>query len=229
MANDTEHKKGKRPISGGTTKEWVVSSIVGVVSGITAAAAAIRSGFNDDAKNMPGIADYIDSQGTKQDGLTTTHTQQLAATDLKYKGHPEKSAELQREIRMLKKIHVQDKINLFEKGYGIASTGIKGLTKGTYDRFMRLGGSNTGEVLFKGASVAVVIGVGMYNLLTSIATRKKAREIEDLIVDKVLEEPMAKVEEAHRAMHAEPETKVTQVANHERLQAANAPEMAIRA
>jgi len=228
VTEETKQKKNERPTlkSGGTTREWVISTLAGMVSGLVAAGAAIRREFNDEVKSLPGMADYVDSKGKNQPGLTTTHTSDLIKADLEFKGQPDKSSLLQKRIRELKSLHVQDKINLFEKDYGIASSGIGGITKGSYQRLMRLGGSNIGEVLFKGASIAIVVGVGVYNLLTSIATRKKTREIEDLILDKVLEEPAIKMETAHRALHAEPSSKVSQVERHDRLQVTNSPALA---
>ncbi len=233
MTDETKQKPDKANRNyGGGAKEWVVSTIAGVLSGAVAAGAAIRNEFSALAKLLPGIADFKDeASNTKEPGLTSKLEEKLYKVDLEHYQKEGTNWKMHAEQKhALKKQYAKDVVEILEKKYNMSSKGLTGLLKGTYERYWHIGdNTKKNDVIFKGITIATVIGVGTYNLLTSIATRKKAREIEDLILDKVLEEPMAKVEAAHRAMHAEPENKVTHVATHERLQAANAREMTVRA
>jgi hypothetical protein len=235
VTDETEQKKPQRPTkkTGGTAREWVVSTVVGMGSGLVAVTAAIRREFNGEVQNWPGMKG--------PDGLTAKYQFLLDKCDDHYAKLTTKDwhghvAEKARIKDAFEKQFIDD---FLLKTHGIVTEGArsnnifvkaKDAAYGTYQRIKHLGESNRKlDVWFKGGSVAIIVGVGTYNLLTSIATRKKAREIEDLILDKVLEEPAKKMEAAHRAMHAEPDTKISDVARHERLQAANAPEVAVRA
>lgn len=91
---------------------------------------------------------------------------------------------------------------------------------GTYQRHEHLGTSNKRlDVWYKAAAIATILGVGAYNLLTSIATRRKTREIEDLLIDRVLKIPENTVAtiEAHEAKQQQARSHVTDVQHERRL------------
>jgi hypothetical protein len=255
VIDEKEQKKDQRPAtkSGGTTTELIVSTVAGLVSGLVASGDAIRSEFLEEVKMRSGLADFtipeaeaqrfldkgfrpldkptIDGkEHIKLEGLVNRHARELTEANVRHLGRPTNWFENAIEIRGMKKAYAQKSAQFILEEYGEHVSGWRGLLKGTFRQFpVSLGDKTRNQVMFKGITFATIIGVGVYNLLTSIATRKKAREIEDLILDKVLEEPAMKMEAAHRALHAEPSSKVSQVERKERLNAAKEPEVAVRA
>lgn len=250
MNNEKEHKPNKRSAvsRGSNVQEFAISTVAGLVSGVVAAGAAIRKEFNDEIKNMPGIATYelsgeaaqaeknlgmkviseVDGV-TKFKGLFAEHQEALLAHDVE-QFNSQRSWIKSAEIKAASKAaFAKDKADFLLRVMKIHTTGIKGFTVGTYQRLINIGRGDRGIIAFTGLSTAAVVGVGMYNLLTSIATRAKTREIEDLILDKVLENPASTVPAETHIPLTKPEHAVTQVASHERLSVANGAEMNMRA
>lgn len=192
-----------------TAWEWGISTVVGLVSGLLAAGAAIRKEFNDEVKNWPGMAG--------ENGLIKKYERLFNQCDLDYAGKPEQWREHAQAKRVLKTdLNKEFVTDFLKKRHGIESEGfLKGGIYGTYQRSLHLGTSNRKiDVWFKGLSIATIIGVGFYNLVTSIATRKKARQIEDLILEKASAPVNVKVIESDSS--GRPTHMVTQVEGHER-------------
>jgi hypothetical protein len=121
-------------------------------------------------------------------GLSSMHEKALFDHDLKL-ARGQISPEAHRTgKRDFKTDFAKRRAELLENTYGIRSKGFwNGTVLGTWDRLRELGKStDRWTVGFAGISAAAVVGVTVYNLLTSIATRKKAREIEDILLDKAL-------------------------------------------
>ncbi len=191
-----------------TLYEFAISTAVGLLSGVLAAGAAIRKEFNDEVKNWPGMAG--------ENGLIKKYEKLFNKCDLDYAHKPENWKQHALEKRDLKIQYDKEFVTKFLKErHGIESEGFfKGGVYGTYQRSMHLGTSNKKlDVWFKGLSVAAIVGVGFYNLVTSIATRKKARQIEDLILDKANEPVHMTVVNSE---NGQPTHLVTQVEGHER-------------
>lgn len=198
--NETQQHNAQHPVAlvrpqRDTMVEWMISSATGLVSGLIAAGVAIRREFESEVSQWPGM--------TGEHGLTKKYQRLFDDCDTKYAGKPELWREHATEKATLKNNFLKEFEQDFLKGrYGIESEGFfKGTLYGTYQRSRHLGTSNKKlDVWFKGASVATIIGVGFYNLVTSIATRKKARQIEDLILDKATttDQPAPEATASHR-------------------------------
>lgn len=184
--------------------ELIISSVAGVVSGLIAAAASIRREFNSEVTHWPG-----------GDALTKEYQKLFNDLDNNFYGKPDQWRDHAIQKGELKSAYDKKFTRdfLYQK-HGIQTEGaiegasiwqnIKMSVYGTYQRHEHLGKSNKRlDVWYKAIAVASIIGVGAYNLLTSIATRQKTRQIEDLILDRVLETPEVK---EHREV-VEDETK----------------------
>ena len=252
MTEETKQKKNERPTlkSGGTTRELVASTVAGLVSGAVASGDAIRQEFLEEVKMRSGLADFVLPEAeakrfldkgfnklnrrgehtrvagdpVRLEGLVNRHARELTEANLKHLGQPTNWYKNGMEIRSIKSSYAKKIADFVLEEYGEHTSGWRGLLKGTFRQFpISLGDNTRNKVAFKGITFATIIGVGVYNLLTSIATRKKAREIEDLILDKVLAEPVVVTPTVEGQPHtAQPHTKVSHIASHDRLQAANA-------
>jgi hypothetical protein len=229
-----------------TWYEIAFSTVIGAISGIIAGGAAVRKEFNDEFEHWPGMVEKLtdSTAATKEaEGLIAQYRTKLYDLDKLYRNQPEKRWEHIRAKRVLKDALTEDSIKLLES-YGIKTRGLwEGGIKGTILRYKHLGTSTKKlDVWFKGISIGTIIGVGVYNLVTSIATRKKAREIEGMIIDKFSDpdvrvvkiEPEPKrhpgePDPAHPRDHQRPGHEVSGVRGHERVQASHVPEITARA
>lgn len=187
MTESTEHKPIK-PAS--KTQNWLEfgsSAVVGVVSGAITAITSIRREFGEEVNTWPGMAPVHDEHGEVIDkGLTQTFSEKFDKIDHKYYGKPELWKEHAAEKTAAKNAYNDARnIKFLKGGYGIESEGFfKGTLYGSYQRYKHLGTSTKKlDIIAKSVSVVVIIGVGCYNLITGLATRKKARQIEDLLIE----------------------------------------------
>ena len=206
--------------------ELITSSIIGAVGGLISAAATIRKEFNKEVIHWPEAGRIIQSNKTALDAL-----------DNSFLGKSDQWREHAIAKRDLKNKHSEKFIREFLfKEHGLETEGavegasiwknIKMAVYGTYQRHEHLGTSNRRlDVWYKAIAVTTILGVGAYNLLTSIATRKKARQIEDLLIDRVLKAPDAGTTavQSHEAQHHSAKNHVSDV-KHESRVTETAPE-----
>lgn len=236
-------------------KEVVYSSVAAAMSFFIAAGAAIRKEFNEELPKWAGMRDFevpateaeqFQKRGFKLKdsflsgdnpmpdingnvtfkGLTDEHASQLLRNDIRSLGEPRDWKANAENTLHLKQEFADKRAKLLLDKYGIHSNGIKGALLGSYQRWCNLGKSDRWAVAFAGTSAAAIVGIGFYNLLTSIATRKKAREIEDILLDKALlrtDRPEMLVIE-HK--EGEPTAKVSHVSRESTLAADKSPELA---
>lgn len=201
--------------------EWAVASLIGLSSGIIAAAVKIRDVFSEEVKFWPGIADRGAEKGIlskHEEALNRCNEEFLGGTKGGWKEH-------QKAISVLKDQYAIDRdAFLFEK-YKILSQGkklfslesLKGLTYGTYQRLGFAGQSSEGRIIFN-AVIGVTLGTAAtLSFFNGVASRHKIDKIEDAVT-----QPKSQAEPASPAPEATPRTHVTgSSVEHTKLEAAN--------
>lgn len=218
-----------------TLKELVISSTIGIVSGMGTLISRIRSSFEPEVIHWPGIDKYTDKAGETQPGLYPEHGKNLKKINLDYLGEGTLSEHMGDLRTQKRSYNINEKQFLYDK-YKIRSEGVKGISwlegwiGGTIDRARTLGPRNWWQIGAASTSIAIVVGFSAYNLLTGIATRNKTKKIEDLLIDKLSSLPsasdtnqtptetIAARREYPAAAHS-PNNKVTKVASHQKLAA----------
>jgi hypothetical protein len=236
-------------------KEILYSGAAAAASLFIAAGAAIRKEFNEELPKWAGMrdfevpadaADHFRKKGftPKEDftsdnivmpdahgnvtfkGLTDAHAQHLLQNDIHSLREPRDWKANAESTRHLKREFSNKRADLLLDKYGIHSKGIKGVLLGSYQRWCNLGKSDRWAVAFAGTSAAAIVGIGTYNLLTSIATRKKAREIEDILLDKALLKTNTPEMLVIEHKEGEPTVKVSHVSRESTVAADQAPTLA---
>lgn len=145
--------------------KWWISGLVGISTGLAKLVTDVRTKFYDNVLHGPDFKSILEAHGKelgrikndRRAGITSTH-------------------------EFIKQFHAQkdafaDKTEAFAEELGIHSTGFRGLTEGTVQRFQTLSQNARAPLVFSSIATTVIGFAGTSMFLNSLAQRKQLKDI----------------------------------------------------
>lgn len=145
-------------------RSWILAGLAGLTSGVTAAIATVREKFYQELKNWPGF-----------DSLFDQHAANLNVANLHHQGKP--FGPMAEEIGGIKDKFADVIEEKLIQEHGIYSTGVRGLTQGSWQRVQLAGERTKAELVMKTLISAAIGTAATVTFFNSLAMRDNIEAI----------------------------------------------------